>query len=240
MEQTPTQMQTQTLSLDGVKLMAVKEGYHFEGYANTYDNVDSYGDEIKRGAYDGILEGIKAGTMHRPALLVGHDHSGIPVGKITNLWSDDYGLKITAELTQGVSQAEDLRHAIGHKTISGLSIGYMLEADDFEYKENGGRIISRVASLPEVSVVTIPSNTQSRIDLNNIRSAMQDFDSIRSMERYLKEGCGMSDAAAKAFISKSAQLHIEAYLKKQQEDIAVKMLEDKETADKLEDILNRL
>ena len=139
-----------------IKAVPGGNGYKFRGYASVFNTLDSHYDIIKPGAFDGVISEIKAGNQPMPTLFFGHEHGSIPVGIITDLGVDSKGLWIDAELTPGLSVAEDVRAAINHGSMSGLSIGYVVGLH--QYDDDGVRVIQTIKALPEVSILTWQSN----------------------------------------------------------------------------------
>lgn len=194
--------ETKSLSLSEVKMMGGNDaGYTFEGYCSVFNELegDAYGDIIASTAYDATLKSIEEGGDY-PLLLAQHKHSGLPIGKITKLEKDDYGLKMTAELTKGMSESEDYRAAIGHGTIRGLSIGYQLKGDDYEELERGGRLIKSM-TLKEVSIVTFAAQASAKVDLLSVKSELETVETVRDAENLLRDKLNVSREAAKAISS---------------------------------------
>lgn len=75
------------------------------------------------------------------------------MGKWVKLEEDDTGLKVTGELTAGLSIAEDLKAMMAHGTVDGLS---MVSCPPMDYEEQADRIIIKRADLYEISVVDEP------------------------------------------------------------------------------------
>ena len=191
-----------------VKLEGNDEGYTFTGYGAVFGNTDSYNDVIVEGAFTNFLDGVKSGSYDMPKLLYGHNLNSIPIGKIIGLEQDTYGLKMTAQLTKGMSTAEDVRASIKHGTIDGLSIGY--KAEDYEIKEDK-RYLKDIL-LGEISVVNYPANDKSLIDVNSIKSAINEVETIKDLEKLFKSEFNCSNEVAKTLISKS-----KAVLQKEQD-----------------------
>ncbi|EIO3704303.1 HK97 family phage prohead protease [Vibrio parahaemolyticus] len=203
-------MEIKQIQIKEVKMSVDGDGYQFKGYASTFDGNDAYNDTIKRGAYQSVIEAVKAGTAEMPLLLFGHEHNSIPVGKIVDMKEDDHGLLITAELTQGLSVAEDLKAALKHGTIKGLSIGYSLSKDDYEVKQEGGRTINNITYLGEVSIVSFPADRKAKIDLLSVKDALQEVDSLKSLEAFCRAEFNCSREAAKSFVAQAKSVILAA------------------------------
>jgi len=196
-------MEIKQLSLSEVKMVASESGYNFKGYASVWDGNDSYDDTITKGAYAKVISAVESGKADMPLLMFAHKHGEMPVGKITSMVEDDYGLLIEAELTKGHSVAEDLKASLAHGTIKGLSIGYSLSKDDFEAKSAGGRTISNVSYLGEVSIVSFAADKKAKIDLLSVKDALTEVDSLKSLESFVRTEMNCSREVAKTFISQA-------------------------------------
>lgn len=190
-------MQTKTLKLEDVELKMDESG-RFAGYASVFGGVDSYGDTILKGAYDYTLK--KNG---KPKMYVQHESWGLPVGKWLTVKEDDHGLFVEGEFTPGMAMAKDAQAALKHGTVDGLSIGYMLKAGDYEELEDGKRLIKRVSHLAEVSIVTFPADSAARIDLTSVKSIVEQLETIRDFERFLRDAGGLSKGLTQALISRA-------------------------------------
>ncbi|STQ81149.1 phage prohead protease, HK97 family [Hafnia alvei] len=82
----------------------------------------------------------------------------IPVGKWEALQEDTKGLLVRGQLTPGHSGASDLKAAMLHGTVEGMSVGFSVTKDDYTLTSNGGRIFKNISALREISVCTFPAN----------------------------------------------------------------------------------
>lgn len=199
-----------TLSLSDVSLKFAASGAGtFSGYASTFGGLDSYNDTILPGAYKSILERIQNGAARMPKMFVNHRSWELPIGKWTDMREDEKGLRVEGELTPGNPQAAIVKAAMEHQTVDGMSIGYSLSADDVDYVEKGGeriRIIKSIASLPEISIVTYPADDSARVDLASVKSALEDIETIRDFEDFLREAGGFSKSLATATASRAKRI----------------------------------
>jgi uncharacterized protein len=188
-----------SLSLADCQIKLDADRGTFVGYASVFGGTDSYGDTILRGAYDSTLR-----NHGKPKMFFNHDAMSLPLGKWTVAREDDHGLWVEGELTAGNRQADDVRAALKHGTLDGLSIGYLLKKGDFDETDDGRRIIKRITRLAEVSVVTFPADEAARVDLASVKAADLDaIETIRDFERHLRDACGLSKAAAAALAAKA-------------------------------------
>ncbi len=184
-----------TLSLSDVRLKMEGEAGTFSGYASMFGGRDSVGDTILRGAF---TEALAAGM---PKMFFNHQWD-LPIGKWTVAKEDEFGLWVEGELTPGVARSDDVRAALKHGTLDGLSIGGMLKKDDYDELPAGGRSIRKWSRLMEVSPVVFPADGNARIDLASVKS--MDFEALlpeckteRDIERLLRDaGLGKWEAMA--------------------------------------------
>ena len=190
-----------TLKFDDVALKVQGDLGTFEGYASKWDGVDSYGDTILRGAFS---ESLKSTT---PKLFWNHDWS-MPVGKWVSVEEDSVGLYVKGELTPGLGLSSDVRAAMKHGTIDGLSIGGFLKKGDYEEKD-GGRVIHKWSKLVEISPVAFPADSAARIDLQSVKSGpdflaeIDEITTIKEFEYLLRNVAGLSKGAAKSLTARA-------------------------------------
>lgn len=181
----------------------------FAGYASTFGGIDSYNDTIMRGAYKSVIQAVMDGSARMPKMFVNHKSFEVPIGKWTKMYEDEKGLFVEGELTPGNPEAAIVKAAMHHETIDGLSIGYMLKPEDVEFAEMDGkmvRVIKNVSNLSEVSVVTFPADDSARVDLTSVKSALDQINSIKDFEDFLREAGGFSKSLATATASRAKRL----------------------------------
>jgi uncharacterized protein len=182
----------------------------FSGYASVFGGVDSYGDTIVRGAFDYTLR-----THGKPKMFLEHaafngfasGAAGLPIGKYTAVKEDDHGLYVEGELTLDMSLAKDVHAAMKHGTLDGLSIGGLVKKGDYEDTE-GGRVIRRWSKLLEISPVAFPADAAARVDIASVKSsdwaeALTEIESVRDLERFLRDAGGLSKGAAAALVARA-------------------------------------
>jgi HK97 family phage prohead protease len=156
----------------------------FEGYASTFGNVDAVGDIIEAGAFAPALEyHRKEQTM--PAMLWSHNTSE-PIGRWLHFHEDDHGLVARGRLTLSTRRGKEAYELMKDNACF-LSVAFRIAPKGAEMRGDN-RIIHRIESLLEVSVVAIPANSRARI--LNLK------DSPRNLERFLRDA-GVPNAAAK-------------------------------------------
>lgn len=179
----------------------------FSGYASVFGGVDSYGDTIIKGAFESTLR-----NNGKPKMFYGHVWD-MPVGKWTVAREDDHGLYVEGELTPGLSKSADVHAALRHGTLDGLSIGGFLKNGDWEDSADGGRIIRKWSKLVEVSPVVFPADGAARIDLSSVKAddlagAIDDIETIRDFERFLRDAGGLSKGLAEALVSRAKRIFV--------------------------------
>ena len=181
----------------------------FGGYASTFGGIDSYGDTIMAGAYKSVIDAVMNGSARMPKMFVNHKSWEVPIGKWTKMTEDQKGLYIEGELTMGNPEAAIVKAAMQHETVDGLSIGYMLKSSDVEFSEINGqtvRVIKNISDLAEVSVVTFPADDMARVDLTSVKTSLDQIESIKDFEDFLREAGGFSKSLATATASRAKRL----------------------------------
>lgn len=184
------------LAFDQCEIKMEGDTGKFAGYASVFDGVDSYGDTIVKGAFTETL--AKNGM---PKMFWNHNWE-MPIGRWTKAEEDSRGLFVEGELTPGHSLAADVRAALKHGTLDGLSIGGYLKKGDYEDKDSG-RVITKWSNLMEVSPVVFPADGAARIDLSTVKSEdIEELTSVKDFERLLRYAAGFSRDEAKRLIVK--------------------------------------
>jgi uncharacterized protein len=194
-----------TISLSDVSLKMDGSTGTFSGYASVFGGVDSYGDTIVKGAFESTL-----GTNGMPKMFFNHQWD-MPIGKWSVAKEDDHGLYVEGELTPGLGLAADVRAAMQHGTLDGLSIGGLLKRGDYEDTDNG-RVIRKWSNLVEVSPVVFPADGAARIDVSSVKGEqfallLEDeiagIETLREFESFLRDAGGLSKGAAKALAARA-------------------------------------
>ncbi|QDL33983.1 HK97 family phage prohead protease [Serratia liquefaciens] len=186
-----------TLSFEETEIKFLGDGTQgiFEGYASVFGNVDSDNDIILAGAFKNTLQT----QTRKVAMFFNHRAWELPVGKWDALQEDTKGLFVRGQLTPGHSGASDLKAAMQHGTVEGMSVGFSVTKDDYSLAANGGRIFKNITALREISVCTFPANEQAGI------SAMKSIDgieTIRDVENWLRDSVGLSKSQAVGLIAR--------------------------------------
>lgn len=166
----------------------------FEGYASVFNNTDSDGDIILPGAFKNAL----ANQSRKVAMFFNHKTWDLPVGKWDSLAEDDKGLYVRGQLTPGHSGATDLKAAMQHGTVDGMSVGFSVTKDDYSLGTSG-RIFKNIAALREISVCTFPANELAGVSA--IKS-VDGIETIRDVENWLRDSVGLSKSQAVGLIAR--------------------------------------
>lgn len=187
-----------TLSFEETEIKFAGDGQQgiFEGYASVFGNTDSDGDIILPGAFKKTLE-----TQSRKvAMFFNHRQWEIPVGKWDSIQEDSKGLLVRGQLTPGHSGANDLKAAMRHGTVDGMSVGFSVSKDDYSISpSNGGRIFKNISWLREISVCTFPANELASVDS---MKSVDGIETIRDVENWLRDSVGLSKSQAVGLIAR--------------------------------------
>ena len=176
------------------EIKAVSDDGLFSGYASVFDNVDSYGDIVRKGAFvESIGEWEAKGKM--PPILWNHDPSD-PIGIYTKMQEDGKGLYVEGKLLiDDVPRARQTHALMKAGVIDGLSIGYRVKEYLYNVDEEVTDLIK--LSLREVSIVTFPANPETRIEAVKSRLDAGELPTLPEFEKFLREA-GFSKSQATA------------------------------------------
>lgn len=176
------------------EIKAVSDDGLFSGYASVFDNVDSYGDIVRKGAFvESIGEWEAKGKM--PPILWNHDPSD-PIGIFTKMQEDEKGLYVEGKLLiDDVPRAKQTHALMKAGVIDGLSIGYRVKEYLYNVDEEVTDLIK--LSLREVSIVTFPANPETRIEAVKSRLDAGELPTLPEFEKFLREA-GFSKSQATA------------------------------------------
>ena len=193
-----------TLKLSDVSLKMEGDTGKFSGYASVFGGVDSYGDTIIKGAFESTLR-----THGKPKMFFNHEWS-MPIGKYLVAKEDDHGLFVEGELTPGLGLSSDVRAAMLHGTLDGLSVGGYVKSGDYEDTETG-RVIRKWSKLMEISPTVFPADDAARIDSSSVKGGdfveiIEGIESIRDLESFLRDAGGLSKGAAVALVARAKKV----------------------------------
>lgn len=184
----------------------------FSGYGAVFNNVDSHGDVIHKGAFADTLSEWKARGKW-PKMLLQHGGMGavaddaLPIGQWTNMREDVKGLWVEGRLfALNTERGQYLYEGLKSGELDNLSIGY--KTRDSEREVRGQQVVRGLKNLDvkEVSIVLSGSNDLARVW--SVKSLS--IDELRDLEgRLREEGLSRSDSKAavsvlKAFLQREA------------------------------------
>ena len=176
-----------------IEIKTVNEDGLFSGYASVFEEIDSYRDIVKRGAFEKTLAESESKGRAVP-ILWQHD-AAKPIGVYTELKEDEHGLYVEGQLNMDVQQAREALSLLRQKALSGISIGYNSVRYDTDVKSGVRRLYE--LKLYEASLVTFPACDGARVtDVKTILADGQ-LPSLPEFEDFLCEA-GFSRSQAKA------------------------------------------
>jgi HK97 family phage prohead protease len=127
---------------------------YIEAYAAVFGNVDTYNDVIVKGAFEKTISGNNASRIR---LCYQHNMSDVR-GKIVDIYEDDYGLRIKAQLSR-TQAGKDLAIQLLDGELNELSIGYCVKDSR---TENDIRYLTEI-DLLECSIVSRAANDKATV-----------------------------------------------------------------------------
>lgn len=195
------------------EVKSIDETGYFTGYASVFDEVDSHGDIVKKGAFTKSLQ-KKSEQGRKLPILWQHDPAN-PIGVYERALEDSYGLYVEGQLLiDDVVQAKEAHALMKAGAVTGLSIGFYLE--DYDVDKSQGFWNLTEIDLFEVSTVTFPSNDRSRVI--DVKSKLDEGElpTLKEFEKFLREA-GFSKTQATAIANHGlSKLH-----KEQSESVSV-------------------
>lgn len=180
---------------------SMQENGRIAGYASVFNVVDRQRDVVEKGAF---LNSIKK-PLRDIKLLWQHQWQE-PIGTIEQLFEDQNGLYMQAQLLLDVARAREAYSLLAAKAIDGLSIGYAPVSYQID-ADTGIRKLKEV-ELFEISLVTMPANPNAQISV-----VKQAFDSrlSRPEEQEAQELAALAKACAQAMRALTAPSNIGYY-----------------------------
>lgn len=128
------------------------------GYAAVFGNIDLAGDLIVKGAFAKSIQERGPGTTNGNKIAFLYQHTmAQPLGLITKLLEDDYGLYFEAVMSE-TQFCSDVLTQILDGTLDQFSIGYNYVWDKVEYDSDKEAFICLELYLAENSIVTLSCN----------------------------------------------------------------------------------
>lgn len=145
-----------------------------KGYLSTYENIDRYGDVIKKGAFE------KSSGTEVP-MLFNHDAKSV-IGKMI-LNDSDEGLFVEAKFNPEIQLAKEIYSHVKFGSIKSMSVGMI--PLDFELDEESNGFVIKEAEVVEGSIVPIPANEKAEIlEVKNLKDEKL---RIKELKKSIKE-----------------------------------------------------
>lgn len=138
-----------------VMTFEVDETGKFKGLGAKFDNIDSHGDVIRKSAFNRTL------NSGRKVMMFYQHNKNEPIGVWEDIKVTDMGLEVEGQLAMDTQKGREIHSLIKMGALDGLSIGY-IPTQVKRDKQTGIRELLELALL-EVSIVSIPSNIDTRI-----------------------------------------------------------------------------
>jgi HK97 family phage prohead protease len=173
------------------KIKSVESDGTFVGYGSVFGELDWYRDIVMPGAFKETLREDFAEKDRYVPMLWQHDARN-PIGIYTDLSEDKTGLLVTGQCNMDVQQGRECHALMKQGALTGLSIGYMTEDDEWDADQSVRKL--KKVRLYEISPVTFPANDSSRV---SAVKTIENIKSIRDAEKFLRDaGFTRTESAA--------------------------------------------
>lgn len=174
-------------------------------YAAAFNNVDSYGDVIRPGAFTKTISERK----DRIKVLFNHNGYDLPIGKPQDMKEDTLGLLTVTKMSQ-TQKGQDVYTLVSEGAIKELSIGYTaIQAGEIVENEKYLREL-RELKLYEYSFVNFPANESAVItgikSMVDLEAEIKRWKAIAAVELSVKEGRTLSAQNAKRILAALKEL----------------------------------
>lgn len=151
-----------------------------KGFGSKFDNTDSDGDVIVKGAFKKTIS--EAGHRERIKYLYQHDLSR-PIGIFTELNETNKGLEFVAKLAIESDEGRNAYALMKAGVLTENSVGFSTLQEDYD-KKAGINYIKEV-KLYEISAVTLAANPMALI--NEVKRKGSDLSVDQLINKYLNE-----------------------------------------------------
>lgn len=127
----------------------------FHGYASVFNIIDQQNEQIMPGAFTSSIM-----QKNFSIKLLWQHQVDEPIGTITDLREDSYGLRVIGALQLDIQRAKEAYSLIKSGAVDSLSIGF--SPKKYEDQADGTRNIYDL-TLWEISLVTFPANQEAAI-----------------------------------------------------------------------------
>jgi hypothetical protein len=189
------QREQRMLPLKELRVNESDSGAMIEGHAAVFDSwseplggIFPFKEKVRKGAFKDSIkrDDIRALFNHDPNYVLGRNRSGT-----LELEEDDVGLRVRIS-PPDTSWARDIVTSIKRGDISQMSIGFIVEEDEWSSEEDIDTRELRKVQLFDVSPVTFPAYTATDVGVR----AMQEYDGYKSEKRSKEQA--EQDTARKA------------------------------------------
>jgi HK97 family phage prohead protease len=200
-----------------------------KGYASMFNNKDSDGDIINRGAYTKTLQE----NAERIAFLYQHNMNQ-PIGKPLSMKEDEKGLFIEAKISDS-SLGKDVKTMVSEGILKEFSVGFIPIKEDLQKDVNYIKEIK----LFEFSLVTLAANPLAKVTeykgTKSVDNLMDEFDKLIKMSRKL-DNPHLLEFELRMLKEKSSLILNES----QKSELEKESVESKKIAEELDNFLLKL
>ena len=151
----------------------------FDSWSETLGGIFPFKEKVRKGAFEESIgrDDIRALFNHDPNYVLGRNRAGT-----LELVEDDVGLRVRIT-PPDTSWARDITTSIRRGDISQMSIGFVVEDDEWSSKDGIDTRELKKVRLFDVSPVTFPAYTATDVGAR----AMQEYDAYKTEQRKVAE-----------------------------------------------------
>lgn len=168
---------TELRVLDAEDATPVIEGHAavFDSWSETLGGIFPFKEIVRKGAFNESIgkDDIRALFNHDPNYVLGRNRSGT-----LELMEDDIGLRVRITPPE-TSWAKDVQVSIRRGDITQMSIGFVVEDDEWSTKDGMDIRELKKVTLFDVSPVTFPAYTQTDVGLR----ALEGYESYKEKQK---------------------------------------------------------
>ena len=186
MEKKTNKKELRMLPLKEIRINESDGGTCIEGHAAVFDSwsetlggIFPFKEKVRKGAFAESIgrDDIRALFNHDPNYVLGRNRAGT-----LELVEDDVGLRVRIT-PPDTSWANDITTSIRRGDISQMSIGFVVEDDEWSSKDGIDTRELKKVRLFDVSPVTFPAYTATDVGVR----AMQEYDVYKTEQRKVAE-----------------------------------------------------
>lgn len=186
MEKKTNKKELRMLPLKEIRINESDGGMCIEGHAAVFDSwsetlggIFPFKEKVRKGAFAESIgrDDIRALFNHDPNYVLGRNRAGT-----LELVEDDVGLRVRIT-PPDTSWARDITTSIRRGDISQMSIGFVVEDDEWSSKDGIDTRELKKVRLFDVSPVTFPAYTATDVGVR----AMQEYDAYKTEQRKMSE-----------------------------------------------------